>query len=171
MDVSESGKRFPSESYRILPENSRGRHRSPMMIDFFQIASSSSSSSSSCTFLNEIIFNIDWALLLILLFIFERSFLSLDSVSSSFSLLDDFFLWWEAQRNVTSENTENTLIRTKKRVKGVDWNWRFCVERFRKGLAMGIIVKEPSYQKYEQSFRQDADEKKRKIMKYERRRF
>jgi len=139
--VEWSGIRFPSQSYVILPEKSSGLHLSPMTIDLLQISSVPSSQSSSCSsFLQEIIFTIEWAFSLISLFIFERSLFSPEceiTLSSSPCLCDFLALWWEAHRKVTRENTLSTAIKAMKLETGIfDKNEWFCMAN--RGLAMEI---------------------------------
>ena len=139
--VEWSGIRFPSQSYIILPEKSSGLHLSPMTIDLLQISSLPSSQSSSCSsFLQEIIFTIEWAFSLISLFIFERSLFSPEceiTLSSSPCLCDFLALWWEAHRKVTRENTLSTAIKAMKLETGIfDKNEWFCMAN--RGLAMEI---------------------------------
>lgn len=138
-----SGRRFPWESYTILPEKSKGRQRSPLMIVFLHTASSlssssiiaSSSPSDSATFLQDIIFTIERALLLILLFNFEKTLFSFDR-KLVFSV-NDFLVLLEVHRNAMMENMDATAIMTKKKLTGIEVNQRLWMGRLGlRGLAI-----------------------------------
>lgn len=111
----ESGIKFPSESYKIFPEKSNGRHFSPLMMVFLQTASSSSSPSSSscpssCTFLQEIILAKRRALLLRLLWSLATRFLLSPNRTVFSPRRHRDFLASEPHNSATTESMDKTAI-------------------------------------------------------------
>ncbi|KAK7856287.1 hypothetical protein CFP56_024486 [Quercus suber] len=87
--------------------------------------SSSSSPSDPATFLQDTIFTSERALLLILLFSFEKTFFSFDR-KLVFSV-NDFLVLLEVHRNAMMENMDATAIMTKKKL--TDGPRRFLATR------------------------------------------